>query len=139
MNTIQISSGDGIIRGMRKGVSNWLRQFRVFVDPLKKMYKVQESLLGIFKWGEYEKLPPLDYVLVFKSFFAKCESCSIEEFENNPYSFYQVSLVSKNKRIIVHETEDKSEAFDLAVKMAGEFGLRVRDSATKRTESKWLN
>lgn len=128
-----------IIKGKRRGISNWLRQFVTYVDLQNKMYKLQESFLGLIKWGKFEPLPKIDYVLVFKQLFAKCETCSIDDYENNDYSFYQVSLVHhKNRRIIVHETKNKDEAFNLGLTMALTLQTHLKDSASVRGQSKWL-
>jgi hypothetical protein len=130
---------DQVIIGKREALNNWLRKFHTFIDVQNRLYKLQESLFGIFKWGEFKPLPKLDYVLVFKNFFAKCEACSIDEYENNPYSYYQVSLVhAKNRRIIVGESKDKTKAFDLALNVARQLDLRVKDSVTERGKSRWL-
>lgn len=96
--------------------------------------------MGIFKWGEFKPLPQLNYVLVFKNVFAKCEACSIDEFENNPHAYFQVSLVhNKNRRIIVHETKNKEEAFAMAQQLGSHLHLRIKDSASNRREAVWLS
>lgn len=128
-----------IISGTRKAINTWLRQFKTFVDTQNKKYKIQESLIGIFKWGDFEPLPKLDYVLVFKNVFAKCETCSVDEFENNPHAYFQVSLVHHtNRRIIVHETKNKEEAFKIAQNLSTNLQLRIKDSSSRR-QSIWLN
>jgi hypothetical protein len=128
-----------VIKGKRNGISNWLRQFVTYVDLEKRMYKLQESFLGLFKWGTFEPLPKVDYVLIFKQLFAKCESCSVDDYENNDYSFYQVSLVHhKSRKIVVHETRDKAEAFKMGLAIASGLQTRLRDSASVRGKSTWL-
>lgn len=130
---------NALIVGKRAALNNWLRQFNIFIDVKNKAYKLQESLLGFFKWGDFKPLPKLDYVLVFKSFFAKCEACSIDDFETNEYAYYQISLVhSKNRRLIIHETKNKETAFDFALNMAQQLNLKVKDSASTRGKSLWL-
>ncbi|MCE3227795.1 MAG: hypothetical protein K0S32_2346 [Bacteroidetes bacterium] len=128
-----------IIKGERKGISNWIRQFATYLDLEKRMYKLQESILGIFKWGAFEPLPKVDYVLIFKQLFAKCEACSVEDYENNDFSFYQVSLVyHKNRKIVVHETRNKAEAFKMGLTIADELQTRLKDSVSIRGKSTWL-
>ncbi len=128
-----------IIVGNRNALNNLLRKFFTFIDIEERTYKLQETVLGIFKSGSFKPLPKIDYVLIFKNYFSKCAVCSIDEEENNPDSFYQVSLVhNKNRRIIVHETKTKNEAFDLAGKVAVALKIPVKDSASKRGVSKWL-
>ena len=117
-----------LIVGRRSALNNWLRQFIIFIDVKNKVYKLQESLLGLFKWGEFKPLPELDYVLVFKSFFAKCEACIVDDDETNTQAYYQISLVhSKNRRLIVHETKNKETAFDFALNIAQQLNLKVKD------------
>lgn len=130
---------NSVLAGTRKAINNWLRQFKTFIDFEHNTYKIQESLLGIFKWGEFKPLPNINYVLVFKNVFAKCEACSIDEFENNPHSYFQVSLVhNTNRRIIVHETKNKEEAFNIAHQLSDNLHLRIKDSSSRR-QSVWLN
>lgn len=129
-----------LIIGKRGALSNWIRQFATVIDIDKKMYKLQEGLLGVFKWGAFKPLPKIDYVLVFRSLFAKCEACSLEQYENNPNAYFQVSLVyNKNRRIIVEETKSKEEAFALARAVAVGLNTRLRDSASIRGQSSWLS
>jgi hypothetical protein len=115
-----------IITGKRRGLNNWLRQFTVLVDVEKKLFKVQESLLGIIKWGEFKPLPKIKYVLLFRNYYAKCEQCSLDD--ENDLAYYQVSLVhSANQRIIVHESRKYNEAREMAEKLAHRFHLKTSD------------
>lgn len=128
-----------LIIGKREAVSNWIRQFSTIIDIQKRAYKLQEGFLGIFKWGKFEPLPKIDYVLIFRSLFVKCEACSIEEYETNPNAYFQVSLVyNKTRRIVVEETKNRQEAFALAKIVAAGLNTRLRDSATQRGKSSWL-
>ncbi len=127
-----------LIIGKRQAISNWVRQFATIIDIEKQVYKLQEGFLGIFKWGDFKPLPPINYVLVFKSFFAKCEACSLDE-QDDESTFFQVSLVHhNNRRIVVHETKNKAEAFDLATVMSSALNTRLKDSASNRKQSVWL-
>jgi hypothetical protein len=128
-----------ILIGKRAALNNWIRQFVTVVDFEKEMYKIQESLFGIFNWGTFKPLPKINYVLVFRSFFAKCEACTMDEFEDNPNSYFQVSLVyNKNRRIVFHETKNINEAFEFAQKIASGIKTRIKDSATNSRVAKWL-
>ncbi|MFO0322516.1 MAG: hypothetical protein ACK504_08820 [Bacteroidota bacterium] len=128
-----------LVIGKRDALSNWIRQFTTIIDIEKRVYKLQEGLLGIFKWGTFKPLPKIDYVLVFRSLFARCEACSLDEIENNPNAYFQVSLVyNKNRKIIVEETKNKEEAFALATEVASGLKTKLRDSATVRGKSTWL-
>ncbi len=129
----------GVINGRRKGISNWMRQFKTIIDTKKMLFKEEEGLFGIFKWGEFRPLPVIDYVLVFRQFFTKCETCTFDENDVDNTSYFQVSLVyKKNRRIIVHETRSKQEAFGMATNLSQSFLVPIRDSATRRGESSWV-
>lgn len=129
-----------LIIGKRDAISNWVRQFVTIIDIEKRVYKLQESLFGLFKWGAFKPLPKIDYVLIFRSLFVKCEDCSVDESENNPNAYFQISLVyNKNRKIVVEETKDKAEAFALAMEVASGLKTRLRDSATVRGKSIWLD
>lgn len=128
-----------IIISKRKAISNWARQFKTVVDLNGKMYKLQESLFGFLKWGKFKPLPKIDYVLVFRTLFAKCEACGIDDIENSIHSYYQVSLVHhKNRRITIQETKNKEEAFILAKKLALGLNTHLKDSASDPRKSNWL-
>lgn len=128
-----------LIIGKRAALSNWIRQFATIIDIEKRMYKMQEGLLGVFKWGTFKPLPKIDYVLIFKSLFVKCETCSLEEYENNPNAYFQVSLVyNKNRKIVLEETKNKDEAFALANSVAVGLKTKLKDSASVRGKSTWL-
>jgi len=130
---------ENLIIGKRNAVSNFLRQFTTIIDVEKRVYKIQEGLLGVFQWGTFKPLPKIDYVLVFRSLFAKCEACAFDEEEDNPNAYFQVSLVyNTNRRIIVHETRKKKDAFDLAEIAASGLETRLRDSATNPRKGVWL-
>lgn len=128
-----------VIIGKREALSNWIRQFATIIDIKKRVYKIQEGLLGVFKWGTFKLLPKIDYVLIFRSLFAKCEACSLDEYENNPNAYFQVSLVyNKNRKIVVEETKNKEEAFAIAKEVAMGLNTKLRDSASVRGQSTWL-
>lgn len=125
--------------GKRRAISNWLHQFKTEIDLKNLSYKTSESFLGIFKWRESRPLPKVDYVLIFKQLFAKCESCSVEEYENNIHSYYQVSLVyGNNRRIIIEETKNEKEAFAMGKQLATGLNTKLKDSASNRRKSAWL-
>lgn len=130
---------NAFIISKREAISNWVRQFKTIVDIDGRMYKLQESLFGFLKWGEFKPLPKIDYVLVFRTLFAKCETCAIDEIENSIHSYYQVSLVHhKNRRIPIRETKNKKEAFDLAKQLAIGLKTHLKDSASDARKGNWL-
>lgn len=122
----------GVISGKREAISNWFRKFGTDIIPFANKYRVNESLLGIFNWSEERPLPKIEYVLIFKNVFAKCEACSVDEFENNIHAYFQVSLVHhKNRRIIVHQTKNKQEALNIAQALSQQFNKPLKDATTK--------
>jgi hypothetical protein len=130
---------DLLISGKRRGLNTLLRQFTTILDLENGRYKVRERLLGIFSWGKFEPPPEIEYILVFRQRFAKCESCSLGEFEENHTSFFQISLVHhKTRRIVLHETKKKEEAFKLAQTLAKKINKPILDSATNRRKSVWI-
>jgi hypothetical protein len=130
---------DNIIIGHRKAISNVFRQFKTMIDPTERMYMIEQGLFGIFRWGKYKALPKIDYALIFRSHFAKCEACAFDAEEDNPNAYYQVSLVHhSNRRIVVHETKRKKEAFEFATRLANVFNIRLRDAATDPRHGIWL-
>jgi hypothetical protein len=127
-----------LIIGKRKALSNWVRQFTTFLDVENAKYKLQESLFGIFKWGEFKPLPKIEYVLIFRSYFSKCEECSIEE-HDNPNAYFQVSLVyNKNRKIVVEDTKNKNEAVKLAYEVATALKTKLKDAASNTGKITWL-
>jgi hypothetical protein len=127
-------AAETIITGKRRGISNWFTQLTVFVDIEKKLFKIQESFLGIFKWGEFKSLPKIDYVLLFRNYYAKCEQCSLDE--ESDLAYYQVSLIHSGKRrIIVHESRKYNEAREIAEKLAQNLNLKISDRFSTRLAS----
>jgi hypothetical protein len=118
-----------LITGYRRAISNPLIRFRTIVDLKDRRFMKQEIVVGLLKWGEYEPLPRLDYVLVFKNYFSGCEACVKDEYEK---MFYQVSLVHhKNRRIIVHETKDLTEALSYARLLSERLNLSLKNASVR--------
>jgi hypothetical protein len=129
-----------MITGRRNAISNFVRRFATIIDPVNRLYKIEEGLFGIFRWGSFRPLPRIDYVLIFRSFFAKCEACAFDGADDDPSAYYQVSLVyRRNRRIIVHETHSRREAFEFAARTAAALDLRLRDAAGKRGVGRWIH
>jgi hypothetical protein len=128
---------DHLIKGNRAG-SNWLRKSGTVLDLEKGLYMQFESILGLVS-GIWKTLPSSDYILIFKTMYVKCEDCNLEDFEKDFKGYYQISLVYKQRRLIVHESKNKEEVFDLANKLSALMNLPVRDSASDRRQPKWLN
>ena len=122
----------------KRASSNWLRKQRVWLDVKNKTYKNEETVFGV-SFGNWKKLPALDYILIFKTVYVKCEACHLEDFEDEAKGIYQVSLVHhKSRKIIIHESKNKEEVFALATRIGAELNLPVRDSASNRRKAVWI-
>lgn len=119
--------------------SNFFVQQGLVLDTDQHCYQKSNKILQLFTMNEAcKKMPKLDYILLFRTLYAKCEECSIEDFENS--SVIQLSLVyNKNRKIIVHESKDMDEIKHIAKELAQELKLKIKDSATDRRNPKWLN
>ncbi len=119
--------------------SNFLIQQGILLDTDKKCYNKTNKVLNLLTFKEVCKtLPKMNYLLMFRTLYAKCESCSVEDFENS--SIVQLSFVyNKNRKLIVHESKNFEEIKLLANQLAEEFNLRIKDSASDRRNSKWIN
>ena len=126
-----------IIRG-KYAASSVLMQQGIILDLEKKCYTLTRKILGLFNNNDNCKnLPKVEYVLMFKTFYAKCEPCQTDE-KDSPVTI-QLSLVyNKNRRLIVHESKQIGEIISLAEQLATFFNVRIRDSATNRRAPKWL-
>jgi len=119
--------------------SNFFVEQGLVLDTDKKCYNKSKKLFQLFNINEACKsLPKLDYILLFRTLYAKCEECSVEDFENS--SVIQLSFVyNKNRKLIIHESKNISEINELAKQLASTFNLKIKDSATDRRNPKWLN
>lgn len=119
--------------------SNFLIQQGILLGTDKKCYNKTNRVLNLLTFKEACKaLPKIDYLLMFRTLYAKCESCSVEDFENS--SIIQLSFVyNKNRKLIVHESKNFEDIILLTDQLAEEFNLRIKDSATDRRNSKWIN
>ena len=127
---------DNIIVGKRES-SNFFRRMGTLLNLEKGLYKIYETSFGI-RSGEWKKIPQLDYILLFKPLYVKCEGCATEDFEKN--SIYQLSFVfNKNQKLIIHESEIKEDVFSLAEKLHTYFKVKIRDAASDRRNPKWVD
>lgn len=120
--------------------SNFFRKRGVIIDLNNSCYKTFDKILSFIPfYSACNKIPQVEYVLVFKTMYLKCESCSVEDFQNDKSSTYQLSLVyNKNRRLIVEESNNKQEIFEKARIMAEQFKVKIRDSATNRSKPEWI-
>lgn len=119
--------------------SNFFVQQGLVLDADKKCYHKTNKIVKLFTINEScRRLPKLNYILMFRTLYAKCETCSIEDFENS--SVVQLSFVyNKNRKLILHESKNFEEVKQMAEKLAQEFSLRIKDSASDRRNPKWIN
>lgn len=118
--------------------SNFFVQQGVVVDLARKCYRKFNRLFRFLTFRERcMALPRVDYVLLFKTLYAKCEACSLEDFETS--ATIQLSLVHhRNRRLIIHESKNLEEMMALAGRLAKELHVKIRDSASDRRNPKWL-
>jgi hypothetical protein len=127
-----------IITG-KYAASNFLVRQSLTIDTEKNCSTKSSKILSLFTVKEgCKKLPKLDYILMFRTLYAKCEPCGLDDFESA--SMIQLSLVyHKNRRLIVHESNDFNEIKSMAKQLADDFYLKIRDSASDRRNPKWIN
>jgi hypothetical protein len=118
--------------------SNFFLRQGLILDTEKRCYTKSNKIISLFAVNEACKnLPKLDYILLFRTLYAKCEPCAMEDFENA--STFQLSLVyNKNRRLIIHESNNFNEIRKVADELALSFDLRIRDSATDRRNPQLL-
>lgn len=118
--------------------SNTFYKQEVILDLNQKCLRQNNTFLWFFVFkAKCTHLPLIDYVLIFRTLYAKCETCSIEDFNNS--SLLQLSLVyNKNRRIIIHESQNQTEIFNKAKLIAESLNLKIRDSASQRNKSIWI-
>ena len=119
--------------------SNFFIQQGLTLDLDKKCYSKSNKIMSLFTMQEACKnLPKLDYILLFRTLYAKCESCTIEDFDNS--SIIQLSLIyNKNRKLIIHESKNIEEVTAIAKQLSTSLHLKIKDSATDRRKPKWLN
>lgn len=118
--------------------SNFVVRKGIELDADKGCYRLSYRILGLFTFrSPCEKIPKGDYILLFKTLYAKCEPCGLDDFDDS--AMIQLSLVyRKNRRLILHEGIGMSDMRARAREFAAEFNLRIRDSATDRRNPVWL-
>lgn len=118
--------------------SNLFMKQGITIDLAKNCFTKFRKLFSLFTFNEgCKSLPKADYLLLFRTLYAKCESCSIEDF--NASSTVQLSIVyNRNRKLIVHESKNMAEALEMAKNMAKEMHLKIKDSASDRRNPKWL-
>ena len=125
----------------KRASSNFFRKMGTLLDLKKGLYKAYESSFGIMS-GSWKKTPKFDYILLFKTLYIKCEGCIPEDFDDGKGSVYQLSLVytmyNKSRKLIIHETKNKHELFELAEKLKAFYNIKIRDAASDRRNPKWI-
>lgn len=118
--------------------SPFLGKSGVQLDAEQKKFRRYTKVLGMFTFfGKWNRLMKIDYVLLFRTLYAKCEACTPEDFEKS--SVVQLSLVyNKNRRLIIHETNDLKDVKETAIKLARDLSVSLRDSATDRRNPVWI-
>ncbi len=127
-----------IING-RYSASGPLYRQGLQLDTEKQCFRKTKKLFGFINLSEGCKpLPRGDYLLLFRTLYAKCEACTPEDFERS--SVMQLALVYRgNRRLVLHESNDTASVLAMAEQLALLLGLRIRDSATDRRHPRWIN
>lgn len=123
----------------KHAASNFFVEQGLTLDTDKKCYQKSNKIMKLFTIREAcKQLPKPNYILMFRTLYAKCEECSIEDFENS--SVIQLSIVyNKNRKLIIHESKNCKEITKMAQELAQELNLKIKDSATDRRNPKWLS
>jgi hypothetical protein len=110
----------------------------IIVDLPKRCFTKIGKVFSIIRLKDASRpLPKVNYILMFKTLYNKCQSCSVNDFEND--SLIQLSFVhDDNKKLIVHESGNIDEIKNLALQLAAELKVNIRDGATDRRNPKWL-
>lgn len=121
------------------GTKNLISRQGIKVDLSKRSFTKFEKIFSLFTFKEQSKpLPNIEYILVFKTLYGGCSSCSLKDFEES--SITQLSFVyNKNRKLIIHESKEMEDIMNLAKQIATEMQLRILDSATDRRHSKWID
>lgn len=127
-----------LIKG-RYIASNFILTQEIEVDLEKKCFSKFTVLFSFIKFRHAcEPLPKVDYVLLFKTLYYKCESCRVDDVDK--YGIIQLSLVhNKNRKFIVNESVDLENSKELAKQLASSLNVNIRDSATDRRHPMWIN
>lgn len=114
-------------------------RYKFQLDDEQVAEGVFKQLVVIPSKGENEFIVPVELKTVKAvQKGAKCAACSVDDFEDS--TLVQLSLVyRKNRRLIVHESNDINEIKGMAQKIAEDLQLRIRDSATDRRSPRWLS
>lgn len=118
--------------------SNFFNKRGLIIDTDKKCFNKFQRILMLHTFYEgCQTLPKLDYILLFRTLYVKCETCSIEDFEES--SMIQLSLVyNKNRRLIINESKNFTAIKILAHQLSESLHLKIRDSASDRRNPKWV-
>ncbi len=126
-----------IIKGFYMASNIFVKQ-GLELDTSENRFRKTYKILRLFSFTDgWKNLPKLDYILLFKTLYAKCESCSTDDFENS--SIIQLSLVyNKNRKLIIHESKNLQEIQQMAHELSKNLTLKIRDSATDRRNPVWI-
>jgi len=118
--------------------SNFILEEGIEVDLSAKCFSKFTFLFRLFKIRHTCKpLPKVDYVLLFKTLYYKCESCRLDDADKN--GVIQLSLVyNKNRKLVINVSDDLEYAKQQARQLAGSLHVSIRDGATDRRHPKWL-
>lgn len=128
-----------IVTGKYKA-SNFFMRRGIILDLEKGCYRIINKLFSFIPIKEKcVSVPNANYILLFRTLYAKCEACELEDFEKGKNSVVQLSIVfNKNRRLIIDEGNNLRELTNKAHLLAKHFNLKIRDAATNRKSARWL-
>lgn len=105
------------------------------IDFEQKMYRNIKSVFGIHI-GKWQKLPTFDYVTVFKTIEGKKISVATASTVMRD-EVYLINLFYEGSRYITfYKSEDKNDAFKMAIHFSRILNLRILDST--ELQSVWV-
>jgi hypothetical protein len=115
------------------GLLTW--QSGIEVNIKERKYRLINSF-GPVGVGDWDKLPPLKCVSVFKTNLVSNTYSRTGMAVTNRDAVIQVNFATEsNQRIRLYDTEDVEDAFEFAKDLAKEFDLKIWDATSR--EQKW--
>lgn len=106
------------------------------IDFEQKMYRNIKSVFGIHI-GKWQKLPVFDYVSVFKTVEGKQINVATASTVMRDEVYLINLFYEGSKYITFYKSEDKNDAFKMAIHFSKILNLRILDSTT--LQSVWID
>lgn len=116
-------------------IGAFLHKINLEVDFENKRMR-EATKLWKMTWGEWEELPELEYLSVFKAKVSRTYNGRFTSSKDN-YEVIQVNVITaENKKIKLFQSQDVDKAYNVAKQYALMLGIDVWDATTK--EGRWL-